>query len=207
MSIIIAFGGAKGSGKSTASSFLVKHHDYVKGSFATKLKELITNLFNLTDECYNVDKKEKVIERLGTTPRKLLQTIGTELFRNTLPSVLPELKSCHNKGIWVNLMEFDDKLMTIDDVRFPDEYDRINECKGLCIRIIRDSHSNKSNSKSHVSEQYLPLDIKITNNGSVKDLYDKVDKIVKEWVIIVEKYGRDKSIFANEKALFCNKYE
>ena len=93
MSIIIAFGGAKGSGKSTASSFLVKHHDYVKGSFATKLKELITNLFNLTDECYNVDKKEKVIERLGTTPRKLLQTIGTELFRNTLPSVLPEYRT------------------------------------------------------------------------------------------------------------------
>lgn len=204
---IICFGGEKGSGKSTASTYLKEKHNFKIKSYASKLKELITTLLSFDQECYDVKLKEKVIPELGVSPRDLMQKIGTELFRETLPKVLPNFTLCKNRSIWINLLKFDTDRMTIDDIRFKDEYENVSENKGLCIRIYKEYPTTslyktvKSYFK-HLSESSLPLDIQILNDGNKEDLYEKIDTIVDEWNNVV--YSGD---FENEKKIMLERYQ
>lgn len=81
---IIAFDGLKQSGKSTCANIISKNNTYLRLSFAGPLKEGVSKLFNLTDECYDIIKKETIIEKYNIKPRELLQVIGTYIFRDNL---------------------------------------------------------------------------------------------------------------------------
>jgi hypothetical protein len=153
---IIAFTGLKGSGKSTAVEILKKYyynnHSIHILSFAAPLKRLVTDIFCLTNnECYDPDLKEVVLPNWNVTPRELLQKIGTELFRNQLTIICPNLQMPSNT-IWVSSMyhrikqiEIENELkgitksiVLIDDCRFDDEYDAIKDLGGTVINITRD---------------------------------------------------------------------
>lgn len=173
---IIAFTGYKFSGKSYSSSILTDKYNYTKISFAGPLKKMVTDLFSLDDECYNKDKKEKIIPRLNTTPRKLLQIFGTELCRETLPKHIPNLK-LSRKTMWESLLY--DKVqnlrrcnpsinITVDDVRFDDEYQCIRDLGGIVIEIRRPSV--KPEKSEHKSEMGCKADFVIINNGSLEQL-------------------------------------
>ena len=49
--MIIGICGFKGSGKDTVADYLVKHKDFIKISFASVLKDIITILFNWENNC------------------------------------------------------------------------------------------------------------------------------------------------------------
>ena len=182
--VLVAFGGKKGSGKSTVSKYLVSTGNYEILSFSTKLKELVSNLFDFDDECYNVNKKEVVIPNLGVSPRQLMQKIGTELFRDGLPKLLPDLKLCKEGSIWINLTKIKSPKVVVDDVRFIDEKNFITKNGGICIEILRERqwyNPFKMEYFTHQSERVPEMDIQVLNDGSIKDLTDKVDNIIKEW--------------------------
>jgi hypothetical protein len=161
MNSLITFSGHKGSGKSHCSTFLVKTRNYTKENFAGPLKSTVSHIFDLSDECYDESKKEQILTQWNTTPRKLLQVIGTDLFRTQLIKYIPELTIPRN-SIWGSILynkiliyrqRNPNRKITIDDVRFNDEYHCIKDLKGIVIRIERPSkkHNKISTIKSYIT--------------------------------------------------------
>ena len=94
--------GKKNSGKSTIASILVEKFGFKEFSFADPLKQILETLFFL-DPQYLQDPhlKEQIIEELRVSPRQLMQQIGSDLFRDKLAEVLPELDlQGHKFWIW-----------------------------------------------------------------------------------------------------------
>jgi len=168
--MIIAFTGPKGCGKSSASKYLIKK-GFVRHYFAKPLKEMIKCL-GLTEEHVNgsTDFKEAPCKELcGKSPRWGMQSLGTEWGRELIH---PNLWA----NAWANTMP--KAHVTCDDLRFPNELKLLREKGGIIINIVRE---NCNYDKSHESEAHeLPYDYQITNSGSMEDMHDQLEKILRE---------------------------
>jgi len=216
---LIAFVGFAGSGKDTAANYLVENHNFVSFSFAESLKDTLSTIFCWDRELLSGSTGESRIWRetvdtwwsnkLGIhdfTPRKALQYIGTDLFRNNF-----------HPDIWIHNIERkitllpDDSNIVMSDGRFPNELNLCRRFGGKTIRVKRGSDpewfnvANIANGMGELpqeenSRNYLiisalkrmeeefkvhksewawigqPLDKTIYNDGSLNDLYDQVKK-------------------------------
>lgn len=180
MNKIIAFTGSKGSGKSTAKNILQSiYPDAICLSFADPLKELISLLFSLEDECYNPLKKDVILNEWNVTPRQLMQTIGTDLFRDCLTEKLPSINITHST-LWVTLLhkkisKIKNKTIIIDDCRFNDEYNCIKDLKGVVIKIKRRKKGDIDHHKSEIGCNY---DFEINNNSTIDILKKNILNII-----------------------------
>jgi hypothetical protein len=132
------------------------------------------------ESIWDRDKREEELEDFpGFTVRKLLQLVGTELFRKNV-----------SEDIWVrNLIQRLEpgRNYVITDVRFPNELDQIrNEFGGktIFVKVVREGCEGKDvGIQNHESESYdLEGDIVIDNNGSLKDLERKIEKDLVELI-------------------------
>lgn len=73
--------GRKFNGKDTLAEYLVKNHGYEQMAFAKPIKDISKILFGFNDEQLYGSKKEEIDERWNTTPRQMMQYIGTDMFR------------------------------------------------------------------------------------------------------------------------------
>ena len=102
---IIALTGKKRSGKDTAAQVLIKHHNFIKISFAEPLKQISKILFNFTDNQLEGDEKETIDKRINYSPREIMQLMGTEIFRNQLKHIFPKLPMYERKeNIWTSIV-------------------------------------------------------------------------------------------------------
>jgi len=109
------------------------------------------------------------------TVRKLLQYIGTEMFRNLI-----------HRDTWV--MNFSQRIepgvnYVLTDVRFPNEMDWVRKKFGgriLFVDVTREGCDGKAvGLENHESEKYkLPSDITIENNGTLEELYTKITNMI-----------------------------
>jgi hypothetical protein len=176
--VLIGLIGKKSSGKTTASEFLCKKFDYVNYAFADPLKQICMILGAPRWAVYGTqEEKERIVPELGISGRQMMQRLGTELFRDLFPTILPDFILGKSKKIWIHL--FEEKLkktpnMVVSDVRFYDEAETIIRNGGILLRINRDV----GNDDSHSSEQNLVLPVEwvteIDNNTSVENLYKKL---------------------------------
>jgi hypothetical protein len=121
------------------------------------------------------DLKETPIDSLGNvTPRRLLQTLGTEWGRKEM-----------GKDFWVNPTMFQvDALLergnsvVIDDLRFANEADAITSRGGILIRVVRPDAKPYA---AHASEGELDgwAMPEIHNTGTLEDLYKQADKLAR----------------------------
>ena len=173
---VIGIAGPSGSGKDTAADFLLERlpHEYRKLSFAGPLKEMIREGLGLThDQLYGSDK-DTVDERYGVTPRRIMQTLGTEWGRKLV-----------HPDVWVKAMESLHALpgygeLVIPDVRFENEANFIRE-HGKLIHIVG-RNDIKSAVESHVSEAGLtvePADIIIQNKGNLNEYVAYLSEAIK----------------------------
>lgn len=172
---IVGIRGKKGSGKSTLASFLARV-GYVDMSFAEPLKELCQWWFGLSyEQTHDAVLKETVDERLGTSPRRILQVVGTEIFRDTVDGIWI-------KNMRIRLLNSPSGDICISDVRFPDELDFIYSLGGYDIEIRR--HDVMVNDSSlHTSETALDSTqarYVIHNTGSIDDLEKAVCALLAE---------------------------
>lgn len=154
---IIGITGKRGVGKSTAAKYLTgSANRFVELSFADPLKKACSALLGVEEKWfYDQNLKEKVIPFWGQTPRYFMQKFGTEVFRDFVPTITPEVNS-----LWIQLMEkqineSDDHLFVISDVRFDDEAKLlIEKYNGMMVEIQGPNRiSNSDNSaSSHSSE-------------------------------------------------------
>jgi len=177
--VLIGICGQKGVGKDTLADYVIENYKFTQYAFAYPLKKLIKELFDLSDEQLYGSLKETIDIRWNTTPRKLMQYIGTELFRNQLKNLIPELNF---DNLWIR--KFDDWYskqtgnIVVADVRFTDEMDVIKKNGGIIIKIDRSLNYTDDHSSEQFFQTVCP-DYILNNNTSKEDLYSQIDDILK----------------------------
>ena len=184
--IIIALCGKKQVGKSTSYELIKKINNNKKTieklSFASKLKEMVTNIFDVdynkligSDEekdsftyldWEDVDlsiredfmNKDDLAPSIGKiTHRELLQLVATNLFRAVRPNIWVE---CLQRS----LAKSSSDIVVIDDARFPNELEALKNHKAILVKLYRNTGS--LNSANHFSE--------IASDHLLDDYYDFV---------------------------------
>lgn len=190
---LIGVCGHAGSGKDTVGQYLVDTRDNTyKLGFADPLKEAAAQMFGIeVDDFYNSAVKELPNNFWGVSPRQMAQFFGTEMVRETLPRLIPDI----GNNFWIHRMvqrligaeytePYDsDDVVVITDVRFQNEYDWIVSQGGIIIHLTRPGAYGTVGIPGHVSEggvhfkspeqTYL-----LHNNSTLEKLYESVDKAV-----------------------------
>ena len=197
---VIGIVGFKGSGKGTIGSYLYREYGYAEDSFAKSLKDATSSIFNWDRELLEGETKqsrewrEEIDEwwssRLGyeVTPRKILQTLGTETIRTHF-----------HRDIWIYSIErrIANKKVVITDCRFPNEIALIKKMNGVIWHVKKGSDPDwfafrdksffpefmvEQHPEVHISEwswcSHIP-DVIIKNNKTIPELYQEIDKIMK----------------------------
>lgn len=186
--MIIGITGKIGSGKSTLAIGL-KQMGFVEYSFADPLKK-IGEIFGFShDQLYGTqENKLEIHETWNVSSRTFLQKVGTELFREQLPLILPEMKL--ENSIWIELfkMKFrkEPKSYVISDVRFKNEAEAIRKLGGIIIKTVRnekreDAH-NLHKSEKEIDE--IEYNLLVDNDLNTKE----------QSIKIVERYLRGISV-------------
>lgn len=169
--MIIGICGAAGAGKGSVASIL-EMRGFATLSFADPLYAAVSAITGLTvAELQDRKTKEEPIDWIGSSPRRLLQSLGTEWGRNMIH---PE--------IWV--MATMQRMLAggeycIPDVRFVNEAAAIRARGGVVWRVERPGHALLAgDAAAHASERGIPdeyVDSVITNDGTLADLQAAVD--------------------------------
>ena len=176
--MIIALSGKLGSGKTTIAKRLVSEHGFRKISFAGPLKEACRAIFGFTDEQLYGSLKKEIDPFWGLSPGRVLQLVGTELFRVHFDS-----------EVWVKSLirtvQLEQNIAwVVDDMRFPNELEAIKKLGGVLIRVERPEAVLDARDLAHPSEtsldNYKDWSFVISNDGSMEELIDQVDRLVIE---------------------------
>ncbi len=201
--MLVGICGLIGSGKDTVGNYLCNEKFFVKDSFAKSLKDILAIVFDWDRKLLEGDTKEsrdfrnKVdqwwSDRLNIpnlTPRLMMQIWGTDLVRKYF-----------NDEFWISTLErrlTKSGNIVISDVRFQIEAECIKKHGGIIIYIERElpfwyniainaCNGDKTSidkmrlMEIHESEwglyKIVP-DIRIKNDGTIEDLYKKIELII-----------------------------
>lgn len=204
--MIIGILGQISSGKGTVGDYLVSEHGFLKESFAGPVKDCVSAIFGWSRLLLEGDTEESRkfretvdpvwSERLGfdVTPRWALQKMGTEAGRDGI-----------HQNIWVESLKHRTNPIfnfVITDTRFPNEIRTINQIGGYIIEVVRGTSKDWEEEAIRLNQHYgwcipdndilrIPVHYsewaylgypyigsKITNDGTLEELYNKVDLIL-----------------------------
>lgn len=166
---VIGITGQARSGKDTVADLIRKRIGGARYSFAKPIYDMLAAVgFDFKAAEWD-GLKDRQIAGLGISPRRMMQTLGTEWGREL---VHPEL--------WVRLAEIQldyATKMIISDVRFDNEADWVRE-HGVLIRVVRPEVELV---EDHVSEKGITPrdgDLLIENSGTLVQLEKLVNLMV-----------------------------
>ena len=131
---IIGIAGRARSGKDTIAKHLVNQHGFLRVGFADPIKDALAAMLRITPEMLERYKDEP-FESLNTTPRKAMQTLGTEWGRNIIDT-----------NVWIRMLQ--ERIyniatlavypkIVISDVRFDNEAQAIKSWGGTVWLVER----------------------------------------------------------------------
>lgn len=190
--MIIGLCGAQGSGKDTVANILVTKYGFVRISFAAALKDVVAILFSWPRHMLEGDTPESRAWRLepdaewslktgipGFSPRKALQTVGTDLIRHHIYI-----------NLWIDIVEKriamiltanPEAKIVVTDCRFTNEVAAVKKFPGArLVRIVRPECEPLS-SHSHLSETVdlsESVDITLVNNSTIEALKTSVEMVI-----------------------------
>lgn len=206
--MLISVTGLINSGKDTIAGYLIDAHNFKKESFASSLKDAVSSVFGWDRVSIEGATKESRewreqvdqwwANRLGIphlSPRWVLQNWGTEVLRNHF-----------HDDLWIASLEHKLQNATqhivLTDTRFPNEVKMVKENFGLMLRVKRgpdpdwfytamranladaqDARDELKEMGIHASEYSwvgTKFDHTIENDGTLIDLYTKLEKILEE---------------------------
>lgn len=175
--LIAFYSPAPQSGKTTASWLLQRYLGFESISFATPFKDMLWGLLNSANIPFRViteletTAKETPIPILGgKSYRELAQTLGSQWGRNTI-----------SDNVWVDIATAKIKNfenVVIDDLRFPNEYQRVKELGGRVFKIVRYGVEPTNSHESEGSLNSFEFDGEISNNDSIAAFENNVFKTV-----------------------------
>ena len=169
--MIIGLCGAAGAGKDTVAMRLVESHGFTKLAFADPIYDAVSAITGVSvDQLKDRSRKENCLGWISCSPRRLLQSLGTEWGRDMIH---PE--------IWImSLMNRIDgtRDVVITDVRFNNEAEAILARGGEVWRVEGrasrlDAESSGHSSEAGVADKYVSA--RISNAGAISDLWASVD--------------------------------
>lgn len=177
--MLVGVCGKAGAGKDTVADYLVNNHSFKKISLADPIKRMVKDVFVLDDHTVydRVAREQPLPQWNDWSVRKLLQIIGTELFRGNIDDAV------WVKSLFYRVQSDPENNYVVPDVRFPNELNYLSEnCpEFFTIKVIRDGYEGNVGFKRHESEAYdLKTDYTFYNNGSFDDLYAQVDEVLKK---------------------------
>lgn len=174
--IVIGLTGAAGSGKSTIAQHLVCEHDFQAIAFADPLWQMLETL-GVDIERVAVDREYKdavELPDIGCTPRKLIQTLGTEWGRQMIHPDLWVILARRQIAVHERLHGPIERLV-FTDVRFANEGTLVHEMGGLVWYVHRrDAPRIRTHDSEHMGG-VMP-DIGIPNDRTVAELTHFVDR-------------------------------
>ena len=137
-------------------------------SFAYKLKKVCQDLFGLESPEYYErypEQKEKVIPRLGRSPRDIYIEFGNDARKI-------------DNHVWINyVMNQDCDLLLITDLRYPNEAQAVHDKGGYCIKINRDVPESDDVADNALND-YDHWDVVLDNRADMKQLYSLIEKVL-----------------------------
>lgn len=206
--MIIGVGGSLGSGKSILFEQCLINRGYREIELASPMKEFLADWYKQDKEVfYRRDLKESrnfrfivdssLIDTISeivysdsqylqkitpfddrltvSSPRELLQLLGTDILRERDQNI-------HLFWSFKGLPITGKEKYYVQALRFPNEVDFIKNHNGITLYINRENnlHSAGRGHKSESSVLSDEFDYVIENNGSLKDFFIKVQKIISE---------------------------
>ena len=192
---IIGLNGVARAGKDTVAGVLRDLYGYRVLSFSDALNEALIALNPIVEIPWETDVpglivaghrpgtplflrydtlvKEVGYEAAKEVPevRRLLQAMGTEVGRNML-----------GEDIWVQALfnQVDKRPVVITNVRFPNEYMETRRHGGVVWRVTRPGYTAALGHVSDTALDKFTFDRYVENDGTVRELADKVMHILDE---------------------------
>jgi hypothetical protein len=201
--MIIGLCGLIGSGKGTMAEHLMRQHDFIGVSFAETLKDAAACIFGWDRDMLEGDTTESRYEReqidewwserLGfeTSPRSMLQFMGTEVMRNNLHpeiwALATEMRILGMEELFVRTAGRKPNFV-ISDVRFPNEIAMIRRNGGKIWHVRRGplpEWFGKDDPSIHESERAWnrePMDAAIHNDGTIEQMCGTADVILDSYL-------------------------
>jgi hypothetical protein len=177
--IVVGMIGKAGAGKDTVGDYLCDNYGFKRVAFADPLKKGVKAIFDLTDkQAYDRVEREKPLEYFPDwSPRKLFQYFGTELLRDNF-----------DDDIWIKLFRkavanIDSDRVIITDMRFPNELKEVKAySNSYAFKVTRPNYIGTNvGISNHASESHdLQGDLLLENDGTIEDLYCKVDNVMRQ---------------------------
>lgn len=180
---IIGFTGRKGAGKDTLAAAIKSEldrdgFDVVSLQFAGPIKAFCREVFGWSQEHTDGGLKEIVDPRWGITPRRAMQTLGTEWGRGLHPNLWVESMRTRVSTLTDDL-GWDVAIIT--DVRFDNEAEMIREMGGVVVEVFRpsasalliDQHASEAGVHRHL------IDYTAVNIGTREQLEAKAPEILR----------------------------
>lgn len=169
---LIGIAGRARSGKDTVANFIIAAIGGYRYSFADPIRAMLAPLGVDMNDPYWQARKEDVIPALGVSPRRMMQTLGTEWGRNLI-----------NPDLWL-VMAHQRLLrngpgMVISDVRFENEAAWIRKHGGRIIHMIRPEAKAVEAHASEDGIEMLDTDAQLFNNGTLEELQLTVRELLR----------------------------
>lgn len=169
---LIGIAGRARSGKDTVANFIVAAIGGYRYSFADPIRAMLAPLGVDMSDPYWQARKEEPIPALGVSPRRMMQTLGTEWGRQLI-----------NPDLWL-IMAHQRLLqsgpgMVISDVRFDNEAAWIRKHGGRIIHVIR---PDTKTVEAHASEDGIEMqdtDARLFNSGTLEELQLSVRELLR----------------------------
>lgn len=204
---LIGIHGKAGAGKDTIANYLCDNYkNTYSEAFADPLKDVAAIAFGIPRYMFDDPLvKNSPNDFWGISPRQILQFVGTELFRYNIHKLNNGHFWLWQEYFWIDRMvgrlkgELDRAVnpeeeyapgdcVVISDVRFQNEYEWIVDNNGIMIHVTREGADGNVGIPNHASEAGISYETNydtvfhIENNGTLEDLYRKVDNIMSHYL-------------------------
>lgn len=207
---LILIAGLAGVGKTTAAETIEGMHNSRTHALADSIRQDLEKFFGIPyDLTTNRVFKEMPFKNIAVhsefkapeyldevTPRKLMQTWGTEMFRKNIHKdywlyrwveFYKQVKSMDSVFCKKNHIEKEEAIWVIDDIRYANEITffrrRKTSFKTFAIKIERPGFFPKEN--DHSSEKGIDdmsCDAIVNNDGTILDLRNKIEDVIESFI-------------------------
>ena len=203
--LVIAISGWKRSGKDTAAGHLINKYGALRFGFADTLKNMVSEQYSIPrDFCDNPDFKESPLPEYPVSSKdSFTSTLHNLLIKEFKPlndtlhwtprafCILEgSVKRATNPDYWVNkvirnILSSDVNIFVISDLRYKSEIETLKKEFGsnlITLRLNRfDSVDSIDPSEIDLND-YVGFDFVIENKSTVDNLYEKIDKCLKNYL-------------------------